>query len=201
MQSWSLAGGLIALCALADTFNGEFSGLFSRSENLKKFGNQFDSLADGLSFGLVPVVCLLQMSIFDSTAECVMWGAMAFFYIVCAITRLGDHSLHHEKRGGYVGIPTTVSGLIWSSAFLVKPSPIVSGVIFFVLGIAMVSPIRFPKPNAAIIVVLFSWVIILAGLHAANLILQMQYSAHLYPLSICFSEGHEIALKSILKKC
>lgn len=99
MQSWSLAGGLIALCALADTFNGEFSGLFSRSENLKKFGNQFDSLADGLSFGLVPVVCLLQMSIFDSTAECVMWGAMAFFYIVCAITRLGDHSLHHEKKG------------------------------------------------------------------------------------------------------
>ena len=53
LQSWSVAGGLIALCALADTFDGKFARLFTRSESLKNFGIQLDSLADALTFGLV----------------------------------------------------------------------------------------------------------------------------------------------------
>jgi CDP-diacylglycerol---serine O-phosphatidyltransferase len=169
LQSWSAAGGLFALCALADTFNGEFGRLFSRSENLKKFGVQFDSLADALGFGLVPVVCLLQLQIssFESVTEYFSWCAAAFFYVVCVITRLGDHSINHDKRNGYVGLPTTGAVLIWSSAFLMKPSIVISTVLLLILGIAMVSPILIPRPKAPVMIALFTWAILLIGMHIA----------------------------------
>src|SRR5688572_10252114 len=87
LRSWSVAGGLIALCALADTFDGKFARLFTRSENRKNFGIQLDSLADAVNFGLVPVVCLFALLSFESVAQYVTWCAAAFFYVVSAITR------------------------------------------------------------------------------------------------------------------
>jgi phosphatidylserine synthase len=49
LGSLSVAGGLIALCALADTLDGKFARLFKRPENQKQFGVQLDSLTDALT--------------------------------------------------------------------------------------------------------------------------------------------------------
>ncbi len=57
-RSWSAAGGLIAVCALADTLDGRFARLFRRDADAQRFGVELDSLADALTFGLVPVVAL-----------------------------------------------------------------------------------------------------------------------------------------------
>ena len=59
-RSWEAAGLLLAISALADTFDGKFARLFKRSESEKAFGAQLDSLVDGVSFGIVPVICLLS---------------------------------------------------------------------------------------------------------------------------------------------
>ena len=168
LQSWSVAGGLIALCALADTFDGKFARLFTRSASLKDFGIQLDSLADALTFGLVPVICLLLLLSFESVTTYMLWCAAAFFYVVSALTRLGVYNLHHDESNGFVGLPTTVAGLIWSSAFLAQPSVILSMVMLFACGIAMVSPIPLPRPRGLGMAAFIAWAILLIALHGAQ---------------------------------
>ena len=168
LQSWPVAGGLIALCALADTFDGKFARLFARSASLKDFGIQLDSLADALTFGLVPVICLLLLLSFESVTTYLLWCAAAFFYVVSALTRLGVYNLHHDESNGFVGLPTTVAGLIWSSAFLAQPSVILSMVMLFACGIAMVSPIPLPRPRGLGMAAFIAWAILLIALHGAR---------------------------------
>jgi len=55
-RSWEAAGLLLAVSALADTFDGKFALLFQRTANESEFGAQLDSLVDAVPFGIVPVV-------------------------------------------------------------------------------------------------------------------------------------------------
>jgi CDP-diacylglycerol---serine O-phosphatidyltransferase len=169
LQSWSAAGGLLALSALADMFDGKFARLFYRSENLRDFGVQLDSFADALIFGLVPVVCLLQLSSFSSTIEYTIWCAAAFLYVVCAITRLGVYNLDQDQKDGFIGLPTTVAALIWSTALLIQPSIVISTVLLLALGVAMVSPIPISRPKTTGMIVMFAWTVLLIGLHSIRL--------------------------------
>jgi CDP-diacylglycerol---serine O-phosphatidyltransferase len=168
LQSWPTAGGLIAVCALADTFDGRFARIFTRGDSLKDFGMQLDSLADALTFGVVPVICLFVLLSFESAAAYVFWCAAAFFYVVSAITRLGAFNLHHAESGGFVGLPTTVAGLIWSSAFLAQLSVITSAVLLIACGILMVSSIRIPRPAGLGMVAFVAWPVLLIGMHVAG---------------------------------
>ena len=168
LQSWAVAGALIAVCALADTFDGRFARLFARGDSLKEFGIQLDSLADALVFGLVPVVSLALLLSFQSAAVRFAWFAAAFFYVVGAITRLGVYNLIHDKSDKFVGLPTTVAGLIWSSAFLAQPSAVVSTALLAACAIAMVSPIPVPRPRGLGMVAFVAWPILLIALHGAQ---------------------------------
>src|SRR2546428_8631204 len=67
-RSWETAGLLMAIAALADTFDGKFARRFSRSERENAFGAQLDSLVDAVSFGIVPVICLDSLVRFESSA-------------------------------------------------------------------------------------------------------------------------------------
>ena len=60
-RSWEYSGVLLAVSAFADTFDGRFARLFSRSESEKAFGAQLDSLVDAFAFGIAPVVCLQSL--------------------------------------------------------------------------------------------------------------------------------------------
>lgn len=168
LRSWPVAGGLIAVCALADTFDGKFARLFARSDSLMKFGVQLDSLADALVFGLVPVTCLSLLLPFQSAAAYLAWCAAAFFYVVSAITRLGAYNLSHDQAGGFVGLPTTVAGLIWSSAFLAQPSALASTVLLAACGVAMVSPLPIARPRGAVKFAFVAWPVVLITLHGVN---------------------------------
>ena len=72
----SATGGLIALCALADTLDGKFAQLFERTESQKQFGVQLDSLTDSLTFGLAPVVSFYIVVPFESLTARLIWGML-----------------------------------------------------------------------------------------------------------------------------
>ncbi len=165
-RSWSAAGGLIAVCALADTLDGRFAGLFHRDADAQRFGVELDSLADALTFGLVPVVALYLLLTFDSVGTRVAWLGAAFLYVVSALTRLGHYDIHHADRGGFVGLPTTVAGLVWSSAFLAAPSAAVTVGVLMGTGIAMVSSVPIPRPRGLGLVAFGAWGVLLVFLHA-----------------------------------
>src|SRR5262249_60817717 len=51
-QSWSAAGALLALSALADTLDGRFARLFHRDRDHDRVSTDLDSLADTERVGL-----------------------------------------------------------------------------------------------------------------------------------------------------
>lgn len=166
LKSWPLAGGLIALCALADTFDGNFARRFARRAEQRDFGIQLDSLADALNFGLVPVTCLGALLSFASAAMSVTWAAAALAYVISAITRLGAYNLQREQSSDFIGVPTTVAGLIWSTAFLAQPSAVLSALLLALLSLAMVSPLRISRPAGLAMAVFVAWPLVLLVLHA-----------------------------------
>ncbi len=168
LRSWSVAGALLAFCALADTLDGRFARLFSRDRSRREFGLQIDSLSDSLTFGFVPVVCLFLLLSFEHQVQALLWWGGAFFYVLCVITRLGAFNLEGAKGPAFIGIPTTAAGLIWSSAFTTSPSVGLTASLLVVTGIAMVSPLRIPRPRGAGLVVFGLWAVSLMLLHCAS---------------------------------
>jgi CDP-diacylglycerol--serine O-phosphatidyltransferase len=166
--SWSLAGAFIAVSAAADTLDGRFARLFRRDERQCQFGVELDSLADALTFGLAPVVALYLLQEFQSVGARVAWIAAALFYVVSAVTRLGFYDLHHNETPGFVGLPTTVAGLIWSSAFLVRPSVPESTALLVGCGLAMVSALPIPRPRGLGLLAFGGWAAVLVVLHAVG---------------------------------
>jgi len=168
-QSWPLAGTFIALSALADTLDGKFARLFHRTDRQKNFGVQLDSLADALTFGLVPVVCLSMLLTFDGSAMNVIWWIAALFYLLCALTRLAAYNVSQFEQEGFTGIPTTVAGLFMSSFFLVQPSLTLSTALLVACGIAMVSYIPLPRPKNLGLAAFMLWPVALILLHAMSI--------------------------------
>jgi len=146
-RSWEAAGLLLAVSALADTFDGKFALLFQRTENESEFGAQLDSLVDAVSFGIVPVVCLQSLVQFDSASARFELLVAAFVYVLCAVTRLGYYNLHHHAQSGFIGLPTTLAALLWSTLFLTHPSAIPVALISVLVGVAMVSSLPVSRPR------------------------------------------------------
>ena len=145
------AGALLALAALADLLDGRFARLFAADEDQRRFGVQIDSLADAVTFGMTPVVCLLQLGGLDG-----MWRALlvlaSLVYVLVVLTRLGFYNIA-DDAGGFVGVPTTIAGIAWSALFFVAPGPWVP-VALLILGAAMIAPIPFARPRAPVIITL-----------------------------------------------
>jgi CDP-diacylglycerol--serine O-phosphatidyltransferase len=164
----SIPGGLIALCCLVDTLDGRFARLFPRTKDREAFGLQLDSLTDAVAFGVVPVVACYFVAPLASWTAHVAWFTAAFFYLLSAITRLGVYNIQGDARSGFVGLPTTVAGLVWSSFFLASPSGTSSIVVSLACGIAMVSPIRIPRPKGPGTAAIILWATLLMALHGAR---------------------------------
>ncbi len=116
---------------------------------ITRFGVEYDSLADMLSFGIVPAFMGYSMVLSGMGR----FGAGIFFlYAVCCALRLARYNAQafKEERKAFIGIPTpAAAGLICSVIvlagryelhFLVKLIP------FLMLGLSylMVSTIRYP---------------------------------------------------------
>jgi CDP-diacylglycerol--serine O-phosphatidyltransferase len=165
LHSWEGAGLLVALSAFADTFDGKFARRFPRTDDDKAFGVQLDSLVDAVSFGVVPVVCLNALIRIESPVTWVIWVGAAGFYVVCALTRLGFYNLHREQSGGFVGLPTTLAGLLWSTLFLAHPSAMITIPLLVGIGLAMISFLPVPRPRGVTMAAYMFWFVCVFALH------------------------------------
>ena len=158
------AGAALALAALADILDGRFARLFKASEDEKRFGVQIDSLADAVAFGVAPVVCLARFGAgAGGTIDSIAFFAAALFYVLAALTRLGFYNVRDDATG-FVGVPTTVAGILWSAMFLLAPGswcalPLV------VIAALMIAPIALPRPGARTLVTLLVVCVALAAVH------------------------------------
>jgi CDP-diacylglycerol--serine O-phosphatidyltransferase len=160
-----LAGALLAFCALADIFDGKFARLFPRTQDEAEFGVELDSLADALTFGLAPVAVLAFLLPAMTLAETFLWVTAAAVHVIAAVTRLGVYNRHQAETAGFVGMPTTCAGLVLASLLVLKPSVASSAIVLLATGVAMLAPLRIPRPRCTAMSLLVGWAAGLILLH------------------------------------
>tara|TARA_B100000686_G_scaffold10046_1_gene10135 strand:- start:3728 stop:4474 length:747 start_codon:yes stop_codon:yes gene_type:complete len=146
--------GKFYIAAWAIVFAIIFDGLDGRIARLTKttsaFGEQYDSLADIISFGMAPafLIYVWKLKPFGRIG----WMA-AFLFLICAAMRLARFNSMESEPGSdhFTGMPTPGSAaviatiVIFSEDRFVEPiEPVFLVVIVYLLAFAMVSNIPYP---------------------------------------------------------
>jgi phosphatidylserine synthase len=169
MHQRSAAGAFIAVAVIADTFDGRFARLFDRTRFQSAYGVQLDSLADAVTSGFVPVIVLASDSTPLTRGAILAWWGCAFLYSLAAITRLGYYNLKHGDGPWFVGMPAPLCALVISTSLLSSPRPLAAALILLGCAVAMIAPIRVPRPRSAGFAAWVGWAILVLVLHVRSL--------------------------------
>lgn len=158
----------LIIAGVCDMFDGTVARTAKRNQMQKAFGIQIDSLADVMSFGLLPAA--IGYCLFDNAGEHGIFAttvtiAICVMYVLCGLIRLAwfnvteeELQARGEKRTYYVGLPITVASLILSvSYFIIAGLPCVSTVytgLLLVLALAFISKFHMPKIKLKYVVVI-----------------------------------------------
>jgi len=140
----------IFIAALFDVLDGRAARM---TGNVSRFGAQYDSIADTVSFGVAPAVLAFHAGDIFSLG----WAGwvMTFAYTACASLRLARFNVSSGRyQGRFDGLPTPagagmIVSAVWFKNFLVGPDialglpPILPAFGVMFLGLLMVSPIPY----------------------------------------------------------
>lgn len=157
---------LLLIAALADVLDGAVARAI-RAET--EFGFSFDSLADAITFGVVPSVLLLKsLSLEQGSFLAFFCISGAMFYSICGVLRLARFNVSQHitptktsllYKKSFIGLPIPAAAISAVSANLFLVSPIATDllplplhfrtifltIIMVVLGFLMISHIYFPS--------------------------------------------------------
>jgi phosphatidylserine synthase len=166
-SSFAGAGALLALAALADTFDGRFARRFPRTERQRRVGAQLDSLVDAIVFGLAPVVVASALPGRRSGMAEIVWWAAGFCYVLATVTRLSFFNVEQDELS-FVGVPMPAIALIWSTCLLWPVAWWAVPIISTGCAVAMTAPVIIPRPRAAALTCFALWGVSLVALHAVR---------------------------------
>lgn len=107
---------MIWLAALFDFFDGLVARLLKA---YSKIGLQFDSLADVISFGLLPS-CIMYGILEDQLSPATSgWAYLAFLVAVFSALRLAKFNIDTRQSDTFYGIPTPANALLYSALPLI----------------------------------------------------------------------------------
>jgi len=167
-MSFALSGNIVLsmiclmTCGLCDMLDGPVARRKKRTEREKNYGIQIDALADLVSFGVFPVVIgyATGFSLINQGSYIlrpIIFIAVAAIYVLAALIRLAyfnaveiELQQKKEKRKYYVGMPVTfvsiVIPLVYTVCFIIDASfASVYPVMLFIISVAFLSRIKFPK--------------------------------------------------------
>lgn len=100
------AAWLIILASFFDALDGKLAKF---AKSLLKFGVEFDSLADLVSFGLAPVILISPLFAGSLTRWAPILG---FLFLLCGSIRLARFNVRFRggEKTGYRGLPITMAG-------------------------------------------------------------------------------------------
>jgi len=146
------AGFLILLAGLMDIFDGKIARLLGISS---KFGVEFDSLADVVSFCVAPSI--LVYNLYCNDLNSIIGAIFSFIPLIAGTVRLAKYNLESDEgnpRSYFVGLSTPIS-TVTILAFMYFSNQL-GGADYYgdqrlglalvcALGLLMLSPIHFPK--------------------------------------------------------
>lgn len=117
MAQWNFYNEAVAAIMLAAVFDF-FDGFAARRLGTSgPIGKELDSLADVVSFGVAPSMCLYAYTVNSR----IMAGheALAFiFFIIAAFSalRLAKFNLDERQTTSFIGLPTPANAIFWASS-------------------------------------------------------------------------------------
>jgi phosphatidylserine synthase len=112
------------------------------------------------------VVCIVALAASPSGMPRIALSLAALVYLISAVTRLAFFNIASHDTGGFIGIPTTIAGLLWSSLFLAEPGAPMATVGLLVTAALMVLPLPIPRPTGWRFLAFPAWALALVVLHA-----------------------------------
>lgn len=154
-DNYSQAVQCLMYAGICDMFDGSVAATKSRSITEKRFGIQIDSLADLVSFGILPGMLVYKISN-ESVISCVA----AFVLMLSALIRLAFFNVREEerqlltndRRESYQGIPVTTIAiilpffyLIYLHGFLIKTWWF--SIVLLIMSVGFIVGIEIKKPH------------------------------------------------------
>ena len=138
----------IALSILLDGLDGRVARQLNATS---KFGGEFDSFADLVSFGIAPAI-MIYFWCFQAQQRADEFGVfVSFIYVVCAASRLARFNIAPENLKTFTGLPSPAAAGAIASVVNFKPYPIspdlmlitIATLSLITLGFLMVSTVSY----------------------------------------------------------
>lgn len=140
----------IVVCGVCDNLDGRLARMSGSSS---RFGVEYDSIADAVSFGVAPAIIAFSAGGLHDLG----WTGwvLAFMYTACAALRLARFNVSPGRwKGRFEGLPSPaaagmVAASVWFTGFLresglpVSFPSVLPGIGAAALGLLMVSPIPY----------------------------------------------------------
>ena len=135
----------VLIAILLDGLDGRVA---RRLNATSKFGIEFDSFSDVVSFGIAPAVMMYHWAFHLRADE--FGVAVTFFYALCAASRLARFNISAENLKSFTGLPTPGAAVFVVSVINAAPyaqdslvMAIVGTVVMLSMGYLMVSTVEF----------------------------------------------------------
>lgn len=139
-QHFIPAAVLIFFAVFFDVMDGRVARSLGGSS---VFGEEMDSLADAISFGVSPAFLMYAVYI---GIEGGVWGAVAAsFFALCGVLRLARFNVMHVPSGPFQGLPIPAGGLTLAAFVMARfpLTPLTAIVVMFFVGGLMVSSVPY----------------------------------------------------------
>lgn len=161
MSSRYQAAALLFLCG---TLLDVLDGAAARRWGGTPLGGPLDCLADGITFGVAPVVVVVaHAGSGGSPAGHLVAALGGLAYVGAALVRLADFVARPSRAHLFVGLPTTSACVAAIYLGFLSPPPALLGAGLLALAVLMVSPLAYPTGSSVLALCLLGWV---AGLVA-----------------------------------
>ena len=144
--TFEIASYLVIIAAVLDALDGRIARL---THSASEFGEEYDSLADLVSFGVAPAVLAYSWGLSDFGR---LGWLVSFLFVVCGSMRLARFNImtHVVDKKYFIGLPIPAGAATLSALVLATPEPLVDRVwmtgllvLTILLSYLMISTIRY----------------------------------------------------------
>ena len=187
---YGTAASAIIIANVFDILDGKVARMMKATS---RFGMEFDSLADLVSFGVAPALLIFQWSL--SSFGRFGWLA-AFLFVACGALRLARYNVQAEtsEKGTFTGLPIPAAASMAATTVLIADhlgatgieSNIVLLLLCYGLAFLMVSNVKYPAfkdsifqgraPFVALVMVALVFIVIAAEPQISLFVLAVIYT-------------------------